>query len=248
MAIRLMLVDGDSNARAAFKSALQGSKFEVVKECVNGDDAVSAYGAVKPEMVCLCLGAPGHAKEAGGGGIQLLARFKQADPQSRVLVLHTVDTQYLVMSAISSGAVGRIRKPYKKEAVLEALMKAEGTRSGRDAVKRTGARLKKALMVYYKKADEGIFTRMRSVLTDDLSPSGFGMKSPEALPEKTILKCEIELPGVRRVKLRGQVMRSKKIAGMDLHDIGVAITETSDEDQKALSKYILDYGSTAEKK
>lgn len=248
MSVRLMLVDGDGSSRASFKAALQGAKFEIVKECTNGDDAIAAYPTVKPDMVCLCLGAPGHAKESGGGGIQLLSRFKQIDSGARVVVFHTVDTQYLVMSAISAGAVGRVRKPFKKDAVLDALMKAEGTRSGRDAVKRSGARLKKALMVYYKKADEGMFTRMRSVLTDDLSPSGFGMKTPEALPERTVLKTEIELPGIRRLKIRGQVMRSKKIAGMDLHDIGVAITEMSDDDQKVLSKYILDHGSTAEKK
>jgi DNA-binding NarL/FixJ family response regulator len=236
----ILLLDPDAGARARFRSLIAGTKYQVIAEATNGDAAVAAYEKTPAHLVVMDISAPGHEQSSGDGGLHILKRLQAHDPKVRVVLTFTVDTQYLVMAGISSGAVSRLRKPFRDTAqVLDALAKAELARDPRDAASAGGVRLKKPLMVRFKKDSDGLLTRMRQVVSEDISPTGIAMRVPESVPEKTLLRLEIELPGRCTVKTKAQVVRSKAVPGLPLFEVACAFVDTAPKDLQEIKQYII---------
>jgi two-component system chemotaxis response regulator CheY len=236
---KVLLVEPVLTDRETFKSCIKGSVFTVVKECTNGDEAVAAFRALKPDLVVACIITPGHRDRPGDGGINVIKRLLAEDTKAKVVSTFTQDTQYLLMTAIGAGAVNKLRKPFQTGAIMEALGKAELVKSGAQAMKQAGVRLKKSLVVHFKKASDGMLSRMRDVVSDDVSPNGIGMKTTERLPEHTQLKLEIELPGIRTIKALGVVVHAKTEPGLNLHTIGIGFTQMDEKDRETLKQFIL---------
>jgi DNA-binding NarL/FixJ family response regulator len=236
----ILLADAGEASRSEFKQCLKNTKYKVVAEVTNADDLMARYEQLRPELVVMCMSLPGHRDRVEGGGQQAMARIFKLHPKPRVVITHTLDTQYLVVSALKAGAIAAVRKPFKVDKTLEALAKGETSRGGAAAVQRAGVRLRKPLVIKYKKALDGFFTGKREAIADDISQTGISMRTQEQLAEKTILKIVIDLPGEKtRLKLRGQIMRAKPIVGVGQFDIGVAFVETDAHTQEQLRQFIV---------
>lgn len=239
MPARILLIEPSEEARNDFRKAIRNSQFQVVKEVGSGEEAVGCYEQVDPDLVVLDLSAPGFKDRAGEGGINIVKRLKNLDRSARVVVAHTPQTKYLVMEAMHLGACGTIRKPYVPDKTIDSLGKAQISQDGTVGVKTAGVRLKKSLPVLYKKTTDGFFTKQRSAVTEDISHSGIAIKTPEAIPEKTMLAIEVQLP-MKSIKAKVQVVRSKPIVGIGLNELGCTYTEIAPGDQELLKSFILD--------
>ncbi|MDQ7779036.1 MAG: response regulator, partial [Planctomycetota bacterium] len=162
----VIIADENEQSRAEFKQCIQKTKYTVVAEVTNCDDLIAAYEKKRPELVVMCIALSGHRDRKGEGGQQGLARLLKLQPKPRVVIAHGLDTQYLVVSALKSGAIASVRKPFKPDKTLEALAKGEISRGGAAAVQRGGMRLRKSFMVRFKKASEGFFKFMREAIAD----------------------------------------------------------------------------------
>ncbi|GEM_PF-3828428 len=239
MPARILLIEPSEEARSDFQKAIKNSQFLVVKEVGSGEEAVNCYEQVEPDLVVLDLSSPGFKDRSGEGGINIVKRLKSLHRAARILVSHTPQTKYLVMEAMRLGACGTIKKPYVPDKTIDGLGKAQGSQDGTVGVKMAGVRLKKSLPVFYKKTTDGFFTKQRNAVTEDISHSGIAIKTPEAIPEKTMLTIEVQLPS-KTIKAKVQVVRSKPIVGIGLNELGCTYTEIAHADQELLKAFILE--------
>lgn len=236
----ILLADPSEVARNEFKLCLKNTKYKVAAEVTNADDVIAVYDQLKPDFIVMSIDLPGHRDRVEGGGQQALGRILKLNPKPRVVITYTLDTQYLVVAALKAGAVAAARKPFKPDKTLEALAKGEMSRGGIEAIQRGSVRLKKPLMVKYKKTTDSFFTNKREAISVDISPTGMSMRTKEQLPEKAILKIWLDLPSEKKcLNLRGQVMRTKPLVGLGMFDIGIAFVETDARTHEQLRQFIV---------
>jgi CheY-like chemotaxis protein len=112
---KILLVDDEAHIRV-FVSLILGSLGKpTIIEAANGEEAVAAYKANKPDVVLLDVNMP-HLD-----GIQTLRKLKQIDPECVVIMLTSLANRETVEKALDFGAVHYIRKDTPKEEIARSL-------------------------------------------------------------------------------------------------------------------------------
>lgn len=238
MTATIVVADRVPADRAAFTEALKGSPYQVVAEAAHGDALLEAVDKLKPWCVAMDLLLPGHADKPADGGVHAMKKVLGRPFKPKVLVIHDVNTAHLVMGALQTGAGSRVRKPFKREALLEALAKLNTGQEGERAVKQMGVRLKRSFVVHYKGVNEGFFAKKREAVTTDLSETGIGMATGEKIAKGTVLNVEVDLPGESPVKAKCQAMRVEHVTGMQRYDVGLTFVEMDQAERDRLKKFI----------
>ena len=103
--VRVVIVDDHPVVRDGLRGMLQGDEMlTVVGEAGGGDEAVRVVALLEPDVVLMDLRMP------AGDGVDATARIVAAQPQVRVLVLTTYDTESDVLRAVEAGASGYLLK------------------------------------------------------------------------------------------------------------------------------------------
>lgn len=120
--IRVMLVDDHVVARAGYRFLLDSlPEINVVAEAASGEEAISLYSAILPDLVILDLSMPGI------GGRETLGQLRAAWPHSRVLICTMHETPALIDHVLKAGAAGFISKNSSPEVLVTAVRRiAEG--------------------------------------------------------------------------------------------------------------------------
>lgn len=204
----IVLADGGEADRKMFMDALKGTPYEVVGEAAHADGMFEAVTLLKPWCVAIDLKLPGHADRPGDGGSNAVRTLADKHSKVKVLVLHNADTVHLVMGAVSSSHGVRVRKPIKRETLLDALTKLASGQEGELGIKAVGVKVKKTMLMYYKLATDGFFTKRRECLTTEVSESGIQVQFTEKVARGAVLNIELELPGEQSFKAKCQVTKS----------------------------------------
>lgn len=118
--VRVLIVDDHQIVREGLRTVLaQEKEVEVVGEADNGERAVAQARALAPDVVLMDLVMPGV------GGLEALARIREACPQSQVVVLTNFASDQTVRDAIANGAVGYLLKDVHKTELLQAIRNAQ---------------------------------------------------------------------------------------------------------------------------
>ncbi|WIE66194.1 response regulator transcription factor [Curtobacterium sp. MCLR17_036] len=114
--IRVVVADDHPIVRAGIVALLQtAADVEVVGQASDGHAAVSLSLAEQPDVVLMDLRMPGlNGDEATA---QILAR----EPQVRVLILTTYETDDQILTAIEAGAAGYLLKAAPESEILAGL-------------------------------------------------------------------------------------------------------------------------------
>jgi len=115
--ITVLVVDDDRFVRELLKDAISPLGYRVI-EAKDGEEAVSRFGADHPNVVMLDLVMPRRS------GIEALEQMRRMDPRCRVLVVSSLETQSLKDSAMASGAIGFVVKPFHPLEIADALQRA----------------------------------------------------------------------------------------------------------------------------
>jgi DNA-binding NarL/FixJ family response regulator len=99
----LLIVDDDPQFRDLIKMVV-ADLAEAVSECADGDEAVAAYGARRPDWVLMDL------KMARMGGLEATRRLIEADHTARVLIVSDYDDVHWRAAANDAGACGYLLK------------------------------------------------------------------------------------------------------------------------------------------
>lgn len=117
--IRILLVDDHPVVRAGYQRLLeQSGQASVVAQAATVDEAWAAWRAHAPDLTITDLSLP------GSGGLELLRRLREAQPDARVIVFSMHDSETLVARALDLGACGYVTKSSPPEDLLEAVQQA----------------------------------------------------------------------------------------------------------------------------
>ena len=114
----VLVVDDATFMRMMIRNILSKNNFEVVGEASNGEEAVSKYIELKPDLVTLDITMPGM------DGVTVLKKIRQHDPAAKIVMCSAMGQQAMVVEAIQNGAKDFINKPFHPQKVVEVLRRA----------------------------------------------------------------------------------------------------------------------------
>ncbi|OJH41999.1 response regulator transcription factor [Cystobacter ferrugineus] len=115
----LLLVDDDRFVRHLLKDAIQESGLEVrMLEASDGREGLEVAARERPALMLLDLFMPRCS------GLEVLAHIKQSSPDTRVLIISSMDADPVVQQALSAGAVGFVGKPFHPLEISLAIRQA----------------------------------------------------------------------------------------------------------------------------
>ena len=112
---RILIVDDSLLARNTLKTILKGGDHLVVGDATEGEQAISQYDRLKPDIVTMDITMPNI------NGIESLKRIMADDPQARIMMISALGQGGKVLEALNNGARHYITKPFESEKVLEAI-------------------------------------------------------------------------------------------------------------------------------
>ena len=113
---RILIVDDHALIRRGLADLLRYEKdLSVVGEVSDGESAIAAATALKPDVVVMDLVMPVM------DGVEATRRIKEALPDAKILILTTFGTSADVSRALSAGASGAIMKDASMEDQLNAI-------------------------------------------------------------------------------------------------------------------------------
>jgi DNA-binding NarL/FixJ family response regulator len=90
-------------------------RWEVIAEAVEGSEAVQKAEELKPDLIVLDLGFPKL------NGIEAARRTRQLSPSSKIIFLSQHNSPDIVQEALSTGALGYVRRSDAQRELLPAM-------------------------------------------------------------------------------------------------------------------------------
>jgi two-component system, chemotaxis family, chemotaxis protein CheY len=115
---RILVVDDAAFMRKVLSDALAGGGHEVVGEAANGNEAVTRFQDVRPDLTTLDITMP------ESDGLQALREILATDPGAKVIMCSALGAEDKVLEAVKLGAKDFVVKPFQPARVLEAVGKA----------------------------------------------------------------------------------------------------------------------------
>jgi DNA-binding NarL/FixJ family response regulator len=119
VALRILIVDDHPVVRAGLAGMLAAeTDIEVVGEAGDGEEAVVVARRMRPDVVLMDLRMPRV------DGAEATARIVTADPNIKVLILTTYDTDSDIIRAVEAGATGYLLKDTPRVELASAVRAA----------------------------------------------------------------------------------------------------------------------------
>lgn len=113
-------MDDAAFMRMMLRKILESAGHEVVGEAVDGNDAISKYTTLKPELVTMDITMPNK------DGIEATKAIHAIDPKAKILMTSAMGQEAMVKEAVLSGALDFIVKPVDETRFLTAVANASG--------------------------------------------------------------------------------------------------------------------------
>ncbi len=125
--MRVLIVDDHSLFRDGIGSLLQAAGFEVVGGASNGQEAIEAAGALRPDLILMDVSMPEM------NGIEAARHIKAQLPEVKIVMLTVSDDDRVLIDAVKAGASGYLLKSLDSTEFLSML---EGVQRGESAMQR----------------------------------------------------------------------------------------------------------------
>lgn len=112
---RILLIDDAEFANDLMKLILHAGGHEIVGTARDGFEGIEQYRQYNPDLVILDVIMPRM------GGAECLKGIMDFDPGAKVLIVSADGQEGHVQRLIAGGAMGYVRKPYKKDTVLKEI-------------------------------------------------------------------------------------------------------------------------------
>jgi len=118
--IRILLIEDHFLARMALQSVFADHpQIQIVGKAPDGEQGVSLYRSLQPDVVVLDLRLPGLS------GFEVIARLRKEPRPARIVVLSNYMGSEDVYRAINSGAIGYLTKDASGEELIAAIRHAD---------------------------------------------------------------------------------------------------------------------------
>lgn len=109
MGISVIIVDDSAFMRNMLKNLITQAGAEVVGEAADGNEAITQYSALKPNLVFMDIMMPNK------NGLESLKDIMKMDRNAKVVMCTSVGQEKVVAEAVEAGASDFIVKPFKPE-------------------------------------------------------------------------------------------------------------------------------------
>jgi len=116
MSRTILVVDDAAFMRMMIRDILAKEGY-LIREAVNGHDAIDKYEEVRPDLVTMDITMPEM------NGLDALRAIKAIDKEARVLMVSAMGQQKLIVEALEAGAMDFLVKPFQPAKVLETVKK-----------------------------------------------------------------------------------------------------------------------------
>jgi len=114
----ILIVDDAQFVRNRIKNVIEKMEFaEVAGEASNGDDAITLYKELKPDLVTMDLVMPNT------DGIKAIEEIMKFDKNAKIVVVSAMGQELSILEATEKGAKDYIKKPFKEEDIYRTIEK-----------------------------------------------------------------------------------------------------------------------------
>ena len=113
MSKRIMVVDDSRVIELQIEHILEGTDYEIVAYCSNGEEALEQYGKVRPDVVTMDIIMPGM------DGLETARAILEEYPDAKIIMVSSLAYDETYDEARSIGTKGFIDKPFTQEDILE---------------------------------------------------------------------------------------------------------------------------------
>lgn len=115
---KILIVDDSKTICMKLQKILESHDFSVVGCAHSGEEALTRYGELKPDLVTMDLILPGI------DGIEATRKILEQDPKAKVVVVSSVGSfPQKITEALEAGARNIISKPFEEDKVVSVLDK-----------------------------------------------------------------------------------------------------------------------------
>lgn len=111
----ILIVDDSEFSRQQIRKILEKAGKKVVGEGQNGNEAVSLYKELKPDLLILDITMPELS------GLDALILLKEEHPDIKVVMCSTLGSDHAIAECIEEGALGYVVKPFRPDMILEQI-------------------------------------------------------------------------------------------------------------------------------
>jgi two-component system chemotaxis response regulator CheY len=117
---RILVVDDVEFVRKTLAQILEDAGFEVVGFAQDGEEAITRYSEIKPDIVTMDVVMPRKS------GTEATRAILSLDPRARIVMVSALGQESIIMEAIHLGASDYILKPFKKNEIADCLNRVLG--------------------------------------------------------------------------------------------------------------------------
>jgi len=238
MSIRVFLVQAAEVDRSKFRKATASSQYDIMAHADCGDVAIELLQKDWYEIVVVGLETP---RTTGGDpdGLAVIRDILALDVPPKVVATYGVESRGGLSEAIAAGVAATLDNNFFRGEVLEELQRAMTFRAGQASARRKRVRVETNLLAWYKKKGDGLFTKLKPAMIDDITEDGLGVKAQEGLPKGTELKLRFKLPSARKpIRVRGRVAWCSGYPKSGYYPVGLEFSDLSDSDRERIRLHI----------
>ena len=112
---RILIVDDSAMSRQVLKNLLEDEGYVICGEAEDGEDGVSAFKRLSPDLVTLDITMPKK------DGLQALKEIREYDQKAKVIMITAVGQENKIIEALKLGAEKFLTKPFDKNAVRDEI-------------------------------------------------------------------------------------------------------------------------------
>ena len=115
---QVMVVDDSRMMELHIRRLLEGTDYEIVAYCENGEDAIAGYADLWPDVVTMDIIMPGI------DGLEAAQIILEEHPEARIVMVSSLAYGDTFERAKAIGAKGFIDKPFYQEQLLKVFEEA----------------------------------------------------------------------------------------------------------------------------
>ena len=115
---QVMVVDDSRMMELHIRRLLEGTDYEIVAYCENGEDAIAGYADLWPDVVTMDIIMPGI------DGLETAQIILEEHPDAKIIMISSLVCDDTIHDASTIGAMTFLYKPVSRDSLLRALENA----------------------------------------------------------------------------------------------------------------------------
>ena len=115
--LTIVVVDDNELSRRTITEILEQAEFNVVGSAENANKALEILANKRPTLMIIDVIMPDMS------GIELAQKILEKHSDTNIIMMSSLNSENIIIEAISSGAIDFIKKPFKQETLLESVQK-----------------------------------------------------------------------------------------------------------------------------